>query len=360
MKPLLRRSKSPPPEHTVTPRGELRQDITTGNWVVIATGRAKRPHDLASERPKKKALPKYKDDCPFCNTATFPQLPDVLRLPDDPEKWQVHIFGNKYPAFMPKDDFRLWEEGPHRAMEAVGYHELLATRQHNVVDGLATQQQLSWQLEALVLRYRQLRIKPSVNYIQIIKNHGPAAGGSLEHPHHQIFTTPVMPNDVRAMLYEAERYAQKHGEEAFAVLLDYERAEQKRIVWENDYFTAFCPFASRVPFETWIMPRQVDPFFENMGPHERASLAEIMQQIFSRLYTGLNDPPYNYFIHSAPCDDTGFVCDKEQFKHFRWHIEIMPRLNILGGFELGTGLEINTTSPEEAAAFLREQKLPHQ
>lgn len=337
--------------------GELRQDITTGKWVTVATGRAKRPHDFVGEA-QKKVWPKYKADCPFCNLAEYPQEPDVIRMPDDPERWQVHIFPNKYPAFSPDEDFRAWKVGPYSVLETVGYHTVLATRWHNQLDATAAPADLALQIEALVLHYRQLRQKESVNYIQIIKNHGLKAGGSLEHPHHQIFTVPVLPDEIQDMLYGAERYARTHGTDPFTVMLDYEREVGERIVWENDHFTALCPFASRVPFEIWIVPREPQPYFETMGPAERDALGEAMHQVFGRLYTGLSDPPYNYFIHSAPCDDKGFVCDTATFRHFRWHLEIMPRLSTWGGFELATGLEITTALPEESAKFLREQELP--
>lgn len=337
--------------------GELRQDLVTGKWSVVATGRAKRPHDFSAERPKPRKFVKVDNNCPFCRLDLFPQQPDVLRLPDDPEEWLVHIFPNKYPAFSSEEEFRTWNQGPYRAMESVGWHEVLATRWHNQVDSMVTVREMSLQIEALVLRYRQLRQKPAVNHIQIMKNHGPEAGGSLEHPHHQIFTVPVLPSDVHDLLQGAERYAQAHGHEPFGVMLEYEREEGTRIVEENEYFTAWCPYASRVPFEVWIMPRHHEPYFENIGPEERDALAEIMRNMFRRIYVGLNDPPYNYYIHSAPCDETGFVCDRSQFSHFRWHMQILPRMNVWGGFELGTGLEITTALPEESAAYLREQKI---
>lgn len=352
------RKKDPPWQKGVIGQiGELRQDLITGDWVVIATARAKRPHDFAMAGAKQK-VPRFKKGCPFCELDKFPQEPDLVRLPDDPVAWQVHIFANKYPAFFPKQEFRTWKRGPYRAAEAVGYHEILATRWHDERDGVLTQQQMLWQLEALSMRYRQLRSTPSVNYIQIIKNYKPEAGQSLEHPHHQIFTVPILPSNIREMLFGAERYAKEHGEDAFQVMLDFERERGERIVWENEYFTAFCPFASAVPFQVCILPRAAEPFFENVGPEERAALAQIMQQVLGRFYTGLNDPPYNYYIHSAPCDEAGFVCSIEKFKHFRWHVDIVPRVAIRGGFEVGTGLEITTAWPEESAAFLRAQKIP--
>jgi UDPglucose--hexose-1-phosphate uridylyltransferase len=208
-------------------------------------------------------------------------------------------------------------------------------------------------LEALARRYRQLKRQSSVNYIQIIKNYGAAGGASLVHPHHQIFTTPVLPNDVHDMLHGAERYAKKHGQDVFSTLLEYERAEGTRIISQNEGFVALCPFASRVPFEVWIVPRQADPFFDDLNVKERRLLAAAFHDIIRRLYVGLNDPSYNYVIHSAPCDDTGFVCDTSVFAHYRWHVQIFPRLTTWGGFEYGTGLEINTVLPEEAAEYLR-------
>lgn len=339
--------------------GELRQDPVTGRWVVIAPGRAQRPDNFAKEAPVVTQRLKYQESCPFCNLVDFPQAPDVLRLPDDPKNWQVHIFANKYPAFRPHDDAKIWQVGPFRTMEAIGYHEIMATRWHNQIEALMTPRELALQLEALVLRYRQLKTKQSVNYIQVIKNHGALAGGSLEHPHHQIFTTPVLPDVIREALLGAEKYANTHqGEGVYSVMTRFELESGERIVYRNDDFVAYCPYASRVPFEVKIVPLAQEPFFENISPAHRESLAEVLQQVLGRLYTALNDPPYNYYIHSAPCDATGFVCDVSTYQHFRWHIDVTPRLNIWGGFELGTGLDINTMVPETAAAFLREQALP--
>lgn len=332
---------------------EMRQEIISGDWVVIAAGRSKRPDSYALAQTDTKPLPAYKETCPFCNTIEFPQAPDVLRLPNDPHNWQVRIFPNKYPAFMPGKEFRSWHVGPHRALEAVGYHELLAPRQHNKTDAQLTRPEMAMQIEALVMRYRQLKVEPSVNYIQIIKNVGAEAGASVEHPHHQIFTVPVLPNDVAKLFHGAEKYAKKHKRDVFTAILEFEREDRKRIIYENEYFTVFCPFASRVPFETWIMPNKPEPFFEEIGPQERDALADALCDIMKRLSKGLKNPPYNYYIHSAPCDDTGFVCDISAFQHFRWHIEILPRLSKFAGFELGTGIEINTAIPEESAAFLR-------
>ncbi len=338
----------------VSERGELRQNIITNKWVVMAPRRGKRPSDFREQRNASKSLDKkYVSNCPFCNVRDFPQSPDTLRLPDDVDAWQVHVFGNKYPAFVQGSDLKTWRVGPYRALEAAGYHEILATRWHNQHEAKQRLELFSMNLEALVLRYRQLKVQQSINYIQIIKNYGAAGGASLEHPHHQIFTTPVLPGDVHDMLHGAEQYAKANGRDVFSALLEFEMQEGVRVVGANDGFVALCPFASRVPFEVWVLPKKPEPFFEELDLAGRRQLAELLQDVLRRLYVGLGDPAYNYLIHSAPCDDTGFVCDKSLFGHFRWHIQIFPRLTTWGGFELGTGLEINTIVPEEAAEYLR-------
>lgn len=335
--------------------GEVRQDLLTGKWVVVAPGRARRKKDFAAQRPRPQQGPKYRADCPFCNLAEYPQRPDLVRLPDDPDRWQVHIFPNKYPALTPRDDLRSWNVGPYRVLESAGYHEVLATRWHHQIDASISREELALQLEALVLRYRQLRQKPAVNYIQIIKNHGEAAGASLAHPHHQIFGLPVLPDDVLDLLRGVEAYAARFDHNPFEALLDFELESGERVVAENEHFVAFCPFAPHVSFEVRILPRTPKPYFEDSTVAERDALAEILGNVLSRLYTGLNDPPYNYFIYSAPCDETGFVCDRSLFGRFRWHVAVLPRLGMLGGLEMSTGLQVSETTPEAAAAFLRSQ-----
>ena len=337
--------------------GEMREELITGKWVAVATERSQKPTDFINTRKKPSRLAKFKENCPFCRLDKYPQEPDVIRLPDDREDWEVHIFGNKYPVLRPGDDFRSWQTGPYRAIESVGYHEILATMNHDETDAYLTNRQMALQIEALELRYRQLREKPSVSYIQIIKNSGEDAGASLEHPHNQIFTVPVIPNDVHDILVGAEKYRQQHGENVFQAMIDWERREGTRVIGENNDFILFCPYASRVAYEMWIVPKKHDPYFENMPPAERNSLAEMMRTALAKLYVGLNDPPYNYYVLSAPCDDAGFVSDRKIYKNFRWHVQILPRLSKWGVFEMGTGLEISTVLPEDAAVYLREQKI---
>lgn len=341
----------------VSERGEFRQDIITGKWSLVAPSRDQRPSDFAKKENRPLTTKKYIDDCPFCNLGKYPQEPDVLRLPNNPETWQVHIFGNKYPALTPAPEAKNWQRGLYRTIEAVGYHEILATRYHNHHDFTLSEQLLQLKLEALVLRFRELKSKPSVAYIQIINNRGPNAGGSLEHPHHQIFTTPVIPSDILDLLRGTEDYVALHKKNPFDVILEQERQDGHRLVYSNDHFTAFCPYASRQPFAITILPHAPQSSFDQLDPSGRASLADSLRQVFGRLYAALGNIDYNYYIYSAPCDTTGYACKINAYPNFRWHIEILPRLNKLGGFEIGTGLEIITMYPEKAAEYLRDQKL---
>ncbi len=335
--------------------GEMRQDFITGKWALIAAGRAKRPqHKKITE---KRVLPKYQADCPFCNLAQYPQEPDIILMPDDAEKWVFHIFANKYPALTPKVDFRAWSQGPYRAVEAVGYHELLAPRWHDYHETKMSVSHVALELEALVLRYRELKNKDSVSYIQILKNYGAEAGGSLEHPHYQIFTTPIIPSDVQDLLRGTDEYWAKNQRNAFADMLEFERSFGERVVWENDYATVFCPFAPREPHEVWIMPREHESDFGNIGPKEREDVAEAIQQALRRLYIAFDNPSYNLVIHSAPCDSVGWVGKPSTYQQFRWHIQILPRVNVWGGFELGTGLEIVAAVPEDSAEAMRTVEL---
>ncbi|HLD26054.1 MAG TPA: hypothetical protein VJC05_03360 [Candidatus Andersenbacteria bacterium] len=337
--------------------GEVRQDLITGKWVLVAPGRAQKPSDFTAARHTVVPAAKYKADCPFCNVAEFPQEPDLLRLPDDPDQWQVHVFPNKYPALAVREEFRSWQVGPYRALEAVGYHELLATRWHHQIEAHLSAAEVALQLEALLLRYRQLAAKSAVNYIQIIKNHGEEAGASLAHPHQQIFALPVLPNDIQDLLTGAQSAAQRLGQDPFTAVLNFETQDGQRVVAENEFFLAFCPYASRFSFETWIVPRYQEPYFENTDPVKLSALAEMLQSVLARIYAGLQNPPFNYYLYSAPCDDTGFVCDRSTFDQFRWHVAIVPRLGELGGLELGTGVPVITTTPEAAARYLREARI---
>lgn len=340
----------------MTDRSELRQDPVTGKWVVIATARAKRPHDFARVRAARLALPASLETCPFCNTARFPQAKETLFLPRG-NRWQIRAFPNKFPAFVPDHAARARKIGPYTVLDAVGFHEVIAPRAHDAFWATMDRALGALYLRAWLDRYQALMVQPAVAYIQLIENHGPESGGSVEHPHVQLFASPVLPNEeVLILLQGAEAYFSQNGSCAFCDLLEYERAEKARVVFENSRFTVLCPFASRAPGEQWILPNGHSPGFEALRAEDLPDLAEALQEALGRLWRGFRDPAYNLYVYSAPCDTTGYICEADEFAHFHWHVQILPRMNVWGGFELATGMEIHSLLPEEAAAFLREHR----
>lgn len=334
---------------------ELRQDPITGKWVAIATGRRKRPQDLARRRPPPSPLSVYEGACPFCDPKRFPQAAPTLVSPRG-GGWRVRAFPNKFPAFRPDERTTARKVGLYTVMDGVGFHEVIVVRPHNGAIPVLARDDLRLYVRAWRERYRALMVKPSVAYIQLIENHGSESGGSLAHPHMQLFAIPVIPSDeVLDLLRGAEAYFRENGRCAYCDILAFEREERARIVWENQGFTVLCPFAARAPNEQWVLPKSHSPGFEALTDDELPRFAEALREALRRLAAGFSDPAYNLFVYSAPCDTDGFVCEVDEFQHFHWHVQILPRMSRWGGFEFATGLEIHSVLPEDAAAYLRQQ-----
>lgn len=323
---------------------ELRQDIVTGDWVVIATGRAKRPDDFV---PKEKIPADFSND-PFENPEESGQEKDVLIYRRDDGEWSLRVFPNKYPAFSRGRAVRDLSDGPYFSMSGAGYHELIVTRDPRTPLAFLETWQVAEVIDAYQERYLSLMNKKSVNFIQIFHNHGKEAGASIAHPHSQLMAIPVISPYIELELAGSERYFRSNRKNVFDIVVDYEREKQQRIVFENDHFIAFCPFASRVAFETWVVGKRHNPYFERITEEEKFALAEAFQQSLRAISLGLNDPPHNFYIHTAPCDG-------KDYPHYQWHIEILPRTSTWAGFELSTGVEISTIQPERAAEYLRSR-----
>ena len=193
-----------------------------------------------------------------------------------------------------------------------------------------------------------LRKEKGVKYISLFKNKGKTAGASLAHPHSQMIAIPVTDPDIERSLRGSKEYYHENKECVHCVMLDWDRKDKKRIVFENEHFIAVCPFASRIAFEIRIYPKRHSAYFEQINEEERDALAETFSKTLKKFHKALNDPDYNYFLHSAPFDGR----DND---HYHWHWEILPRSSIWAGFEWGTGIEISTIEPEKAAAYLRKQ-----
>jgi UDPglucose--hexose-1-phosphate uridylyltransferase len=233
-------------------------------------------------------------------------------------------------------------------MGGCGAHEVIVeSPAHNTPLAQQPVEQVELVLNTLQLRYRDLMRDQRFQAVILFKNHGVAAGTSLQHPHWQLIATPIVPHLLRRQHIEAEEYYDRHGACLFRVMLERELAAASRMLVGNDDYAAYLPFASHVPFETWIMPRRPQSSFTHVEPRQMRSLAELLRVSLLKLHTGLDNPDFNLTIDDVPRGEE----DKE---HFQWHIRILPRLSTPAGFELGSGMSINTVLPEEAAAFLRE------
>ncbi|MBI2451400.1 MAG: DUF4931 domain-containing protein [Parcubacteria group bacterium] len=326
---------------------ELRQDLVSGDWVVIATGRAKRPNFFK----EKKIMPDQPvQACPFENPQKSTHG-DPFYVSPNLKNWWVQVVGNKYPAFGPGNCLILTKNGPYSQIDGAGFHELVITRDHK----RSIAEMSAKEVEAIILAYKNRYSEHSksecVEYISIFHNHGPAAGASISHPHSQIIAIPVVPPDVGRSLNGSADYFKKNKKRVHDVMLDFEMKEQTRIVYENKDFVSLCPFVSRSIFEVRIFPKKHNPYFEDIKTEEVKTLADILQKTLSKIFKGLNNPSYNFFIHTSPTKD------REFYDHYHWHIEILPRASVWGGVELGIGIEILTVLPEDAAEYLRGIKI---
>lgn len=321
---------------------ELRQDIVTGDWVVIATARAKRPEEFVTSHET------LIDDGPslFENPEQSGQEKDVLIYKRGEDDWSLRVFPNKYPAVSRGRTARSLEEGPYFAMTGVGYHEVIVTRDRNRHLAILDTWQVAEVLDAYQERYLTLMNKASVKYIQVFHNHGKSAGASIAHPHSQLIALPVISPYVKSILDGAEQYYQSHHERVYSLMVEYEVGAKKRLVFENDDFVVFAPFASRAAFELWVVGKRPNAYFERLTDTEKFSCAEALQRALQSLYYGLENPDYNFYLYTAPAGGSDGA-------HFQWHIQILPRTSIWAGFELSTGIEISTLPPEQAAEYLR-------
>ncbi len=328
---------------------QLRQDIVSNDWVLIATGRAKRPDDFRKKETVKK---KTKKPCRFCDILKYEKpilaFSNGKRLEKPPyDSWTTCVVANKYPAFSPATKMNHRQIGPYQVMDGVGFHELVITRDHKKQIAQMEVAQIKEILDAYQERYLDLSNEPLVNYVSIFHNQGEEAGASVAHPHSQIIAIPTFDPDIRSSLTGSKRYFKKHGQCPHCTMIKYDQKTKERIVFENEEFLVVCPFVPRVAFETRIYPKKHQAYFEQIKDNSKWQLAEAFKIAFRALDLALNHPDYNFFLHTAPCDG-------KEYYHYHWNWQIIPHTQIWAGFELGTEIEISTITPEKAASFLRQ------
>jgi UDPglucose--hexose-1-phosphate uridylyltransferase len=328
---------------------ELRQNRFTKEWVIIATERAKRPEELAVHRDAK-PLPHYSEKCPFCPGNEKLAPPEILRLPDN-GGWQVRVVPNKFAALSREGEPKWKIEQSRRVINGVGIHDVIVeTPDHALTTALLPQKHVEQIVRAYVQRYQDASNDPRVAHVTIFKNHGPAAGTSLEHPHSQMIATPVISSQVRGRLHEALRHYDEFGECIFCQVIQEELEQRTRIVLTSEHFVAMMPYASPTPFCMHIYPRRHAASFGSIRDDEMQDLAFVLRTLLGKLYVGLENPDFNYTVRSAPHENDGV-------KYYHWYLSVIPRLTRVAGFELGSGMFINTVLPEAAAEFLRNVKV---
>ena len=329
---------------------ELRQDRFTKEWVIIATERAKRPEELVNKLARKE-LPHYSSTCPFCPGNEHLAPPSIFELPGGQGGWQVRALPNKFPA-LARDGWPEWTiERSHRTINGVGLHDVIVeTPDHAATTALLSTEQTTLILNAYQLRFAQVSNDERVAHVTIFKNHGTAAGASLEHPHSQMIAAPVISHQVRNRLHEALRHFDEYGECIFCSVLGQELEEGSRIVMTSEHFVALAPYASPTPFYMHVYPRRHMASFGDINPGEVRDLADVLRTVLAKLFVGLANPDFNYSVRTAPAENAGV-------KYYHWYISVIPRLTYVAGFELGSGMFINTVLPETAAEFLRNTSI---
>ncbi|HIC87953.1 MAG TPA: galactose-1-phosphate uridylyltransferase [Anaerolineae bacterium] len=326
---------------------EIRQNLVTKEWVIIATERAHRPEEFVhATRPLTETRPVWEPGCPFCPGNEEGTPAELLRLPPT-GPWQIRVVLNKYPALKYDAELIRHSDGIYRSITGAGHHEIIIeSPRHNTTIALQAPAETTLALHASRSRGRFFAKDPRVEQIIFFKNHGPRAGTSLVHPHAQVIALPIVPHSLRTRAEEARRYFDDTGECALCRMYQDELHDKVRLVAENQGFVAFILYAAFSPFPLWIVPRRHEPSFLNATDQELEDLADIMYTVLRKLYIGLKDPDYNYVIRSAPLHDPGLG-------YLHWYVSIIPRVSRSAGFELGSGMFINTSLPEESAAFLR-------
>jgi UDPglucose--hexose-1-phosphate uridylyltransferase len=332
---------------------ELRKDPIIGRWVIISTDRAKRPNDFSREVIQLKG-----GFCPFCygnENKTPPEIqayrPNHNGGPPpqrDTPGWTVRVVPNKFPALGIEGNLNRQAEGMFDKMNGIGAHEvIIETPDHATTLAMLAPKRIEDILWTFRDRILDLKKDRRFKYILTFKNHGEAAGASIEHSHSQLIALPILPIYVAEELEGAKQYFKYKERCVFCDIVHQETEAGVRVVAENEDFLTIAPFAPRFPFETWILPKQHESAFEHSSSHMFENLAKALKLLLNKADRVLDNPPYNLVIHSSPVQEPNN-------DHYHWHIEFMPKLTKTAGFEWGTGFYINPTPPEEAAKFLRE------
>jgi UDPglucose--hexose-1-phosphate uridylyltransferase len=329
---------------------ELRKDPVTGRWVIISTERRKRPGDFRLESVAIRPDP----SCPFCDGHEHMTPRELLAhrpggSAANGPGWSLRVVPNQFPVLRVEGQLERQGEGLFDKMSGIGAHEVIIESPHHQ-ETLAAMgdQAIEGVLGAFQARVRDLKRDFRFRYIIVFKNHGTAAGASLDHSHSQLIALPIVPREVHDEVDGARAYFAIKERCVYCDIQHQELADGRRLIAETAQAVAIAPYAPRFPFETWLLPRRHQAHYEDATGQEIASFARLLGDVLRRMNRMLCDPPYNLLIHSAPIGEAP--------EHYHWHVEIIPKLTKVAGFEWATGFYLNPTSPEEAAQVLRDAR----
>ena len=329
---------------------ELRKDPIVGRWVIVNTENPRTPRDYEITPHEWKG----EKDCPFCYGNEYMTPPEIEAIRDENSApntpgWKVRVVPNKFPALRIEGDLDKRPEGMYDMCNGIGAHEVIIDTPYHYKDICElTSEEIFLVLSVYKSRMVDLKNDKRFKFILLFKNVGELAGASLEHPHSQLIALPMIPKNVKEELDGSKHFFHYHERCIFCDIINQERSESERVLFENQDFISFCPFFGRFPFEVWILPKKHMAEFQNVCESQLRALAEILKATLLRLKKVLSSPDYNYIIHTAPFD-------YEFCESYHWHIEIMPKLIRPAGFEWGSGFYIVPTPPEIAAKILKNE-----
>ena len=331
---------------------EFRQDPVSGDWVLFATQRSKRPG-----AKEKDAFYQSKEECLFAPEKLSQQETPVViynkgqvveNLSSD---WTTVVLPNKFPALQHGMCGPVASRGPFLVAEGTGFHELVITRDHEKHFAQFTNEETTEVLGAYLDRFKAITADNCGEFVMIFHNHGHLAGASIYHSHSQIMSMPIIPTGILKNIRGAQDYFEKTGKRIHEIILAWELSENKRIIHQNEKFIVLCPYVSRTPYEMRIFPKVPSAYFGDLTKEDLPHLADALNSAIKRLDAVLGNADYNFFIHTAP--PLRQAQGKPFYDFYHWHIEIMPRFSIDAGLEFGTNVFVNSVDPDEAAETLK-------
>ncbi len=336
-------------------RSQFRQDVVSGDWVLVAPGRFHGHISIRQHRVRRKVA--LKTRCPFERPFSSVSETVILGYPAGAVRreatagwgsYRLLVLQNRYPAVAHRSDtVQRGTHGPFSTEPGVGHHDLIITRDHRRNFTKLSPGGASLVLEALRDRYLMLVADPNVRYVSMFHNWGPLAGATVYHPHYQLIAVPVAPPDVQRSLDGSARYYRERKRCVHCLLIDWERRQRKRVIVETADAIAIAPYVSRNPFEVRVFPKRHLPYFESTPDRYLDGVARVLQVVLRWIERRLYDPDYNFFIHTSPLRGKG------RYRHYHWHVEVYPKFSTRAGFEFGTGIEINPVDPDLAAKIIR-------